>query len=95
MKEKLTQRASRLRKCISNRHSDRERSSMIVLRGRRGATVYGCRKILLYTPNKITFRLCKEVLSVCGEDLYCTSFSSGAVSLEGKIGVVCFEEAET
>lgn len=95
MKEKTTAYRTKLSKCISDRRLESGRSSTVVLRGRRGATVYGCRKILLYTPSKITFRLCKEVLSVCGEGLYCTAFSSGTVSLEGKIGTVCFEEADT
>lgn len=70
------------------------RCSTVILRGSRGATVYGCQKILLYSPEKISLQICKDVLTVCGHALYCTSFSAGTVSLEGKITQVCYGDIE-
>ena len=64
---------------------------MIVLRGRCGVTVYACRRILLYTPQQIRLSLQGgEAVAVCGERLYCSSFSQGTVDIEGKIEGVCF-----
>ena len=65
---------------------------MIVLRGDRTATVYSCRKILLYTPTEIRLEMAKRVVSVCGEELCCTSFSGGTVTVRGVIERVCYPE---
>lgn len=94
MKGKMIARG--LKKCRRKNEcrSECTLSSTVVLRGRTGATVYGCRRILCYTPQRIVFRVGKEALSVCGEDLYCTSFSSGTVSLEGSIRTISFEVEE-
>ncbi len=77
-------------KRCENRGVDPNRST-VVLRGSRGATVYGCRKILLYTPQKISLKLSRDVLTVFGKGLYCTAFCAGTVNLAGEIGQVRFE----
>lgn len=61
---------------------------LVVLRGQREATVYGCRKILLYTPPEIRLRMRKKHLCILGEGLCCTSFSGGTVTVEGKIDAI-------
>ena len=62
--------------------SERE---LVVLRGRRGATVHGCRKILQYSPIEIQLLLADAVISLEGESLYCTSFGAGSVTVEGNV----------
>ncbi len=56
---------------------------LIVLRGRCGATVYGCHRILHYSPREIRLDAGKTGVSVTGERLYCASFSAGTVNVEG------------
>lgn len=58
---------------------------LVVLRGKRGATVYGCRRILQYSPIEIRLLLTGCAVSLEGESLYCTSFGAGTVTVEGKI----------
>ena len=64
---------------------------LVVLRGQRAVTVYGCRKILSYSPCEI--RLCVEKceLSVIGEALLCTCFSAGSATVEGYIGGIFYK----
>ncbi len=61
------------------------RGEMVVWRGVGGVTVYGCRKILLYSPREIRLCMSERILSVAGEGLFCSSFSAGAVSICGSI----------
>ncbi len=64
---------------------------MIVLRGQCGVTVYACHRILLYTPRQIRLSLRGAgAVAVCGERLYCSSFSGGTVDIEGEIEGICF-----
>ncbi len=56
-----------------------------VLHGERGATVYGCRRILCYSPERICLCVGKRHLFVRGTDLICTSFNAGCVSVEGRL----------
>lgn len=58
---------------------------LVVLRGGRGATVHGCRKILQYSPIEIQLLLGDSVVSIEGESLYCTSFGAGSVTVEGSV----------
>ena len=67
--------------------SERERVSVM---GGRRACVYGCRRILFYSPTEIRLLMAKEELSVLGRGLYCSSFSSGTVTVEGEIGGVLY-----
>ena len=66
---------------------------LTVMRGGREVVVYGCRKILLYTPGEIRLAVKKQCLCVCGEALFCTSFSGGAVTVEGKIEAIRYGDA--
>lgn len=83
-----------IRKRLSGRYTmdavlgDRE---LVVLRGQCGVTVYGCRKILSYSPCEICLRVGKRRLSVLGEELCCTCFSAGSVTVEGRIRGVFYE----
>lgn len=56
-----------------------------ILHGERGATFYGCRRILRYSPERICFCIGKKHVFVCGKGLLCTSFNAGCVSVEGQI----------
>ncbi len=65
-----------------------------ILHGRRGVTVYGCHRILLYSPEEIRLRLRHDLLSVCGADLFCSSFASGTVEVKGDVDGVIFLERD-
>lgn len=58
---------------------------LVVLRGQGMATVYGCRKILLYTSPEIRLCMKKKQICIFGSELVCTSFSGGTVTVEGQI----------
>ncbi len=58
---------------------------LIILRGRRGATVYGCQRILHYSPREIRLDAGRCGVSVTGERLYCASFTAGTVNVEGVV----------
>ena len=62
----------------------------VTMEGQRRVTVYGCRRIVVYSPLEIRLMLAKEELSIIGEALYCSSFSAGTVTVEGKIGGVLY-----
>lgn len=57
----------------------------VVLRGEKSATVYGCRKILWYSPERICLLVEGRGVSVTGRSLYCASFSAGTVTLVGEV----------
>ena len=67
----------------------------VVLRGRNGATVHGCHRILQYSPIEIQLLLSEAVISLEGERLYCTSFGAGSVTVEGKIQRATYLPKET
>ncbi len=99
MKEEKTERRSgglltRLRKRYGSPSllPDRE---LVILRGRRGATVYGCRKILAYSPREILLSLGREAVLVEGERLYCSSFTASTVTVEGDVRGVSYRDGET
>ncbi|MBE6589098.1 MAG: hypothetical protein E7643_02860 [Ruminococcaceae bacterium] len=56
-----------------------------VLHGERGATVYGCRRILCYSPERICLCIGKRHVFVQGKGLICTSFNAGCVTVEGQL----------
>lgn len=66
----------------------------VVLCGQRSVTVYSCQKILFYSPCEIRLLVAKRTLSVVGERLYCSSFTGGTVTVEGKITAVSFVSAD-
>ena len=67
-----------------------ERRDLIMLSGQARATLYGCRRILLYSPREIRLCIGKKEVSVLGEGLICTCFSAGSVTVEGCISSVVY-----
>lgn len=65
---------------------------LIQLYGDHTLIAYGCRRILLYMQEEICLsRGKKAVLRILGEDLCCTCFSAGAVTVQGRIHGVLFD----
>ena len=66
--------------------------TLVEIRGRGGVTVSGASVILTYTDTLI--RLCGRhtVLRIEGSELFCASFSSESVRIDGRIESVRFEE---
>lgn len=62
--------------------------------GRESMLVRGCRKILLYSTEEIRLLLHSYILTVRGRDLYCTSYFSDAVSIDGHISSLEMSEKE-
>ena len=67
---------------------------MIEMRGRHEITVRGCGKILEYTPERIRLSLPHCILNVLGCRLCCIAYHADAVSVEGVIRQIMFEEEE-
>lgn len=65
---------------------------LLVLSGREELTVRGCKRILSYAPDCITLSLHQARLVVRGEDLYCSAFGGGSVTLGGRVEGLCLEE---
>ena len=63
----------------------------LTLSGQSSMTVRGCRRILTYGREQIRLSLGKTVLAVGGEQLLCTAFELGCVTVEGRILTVTFE----
>lgn len=66
----------------------------IELHGRERLLLQGCRKILKYGESEMLLDLGRGRLRVCGEQLWCSSFVSGALGVVGRISAVFFEEDE-
>lgn len=66
----------------------------IEILGRERLLLEGCRKILKYGEREMLLDLGRVRLRVCGEQLWCSSFVSGALGVGGQIRSVCFEEDE-
>ena len=62
------------------------------LSGRGELAVSGCRRILSYSPTQISLSLGRLVLQVEGNDLLCTAFGAGGVTVRGRIDALRFEE---
>ena len=67
---------------------------LIVLRGESEMTVHGCKKILQYSTDRICLLMRGRQLCIRGNGLFCTSFSGGVITLEGRIDSVCYEAEE-
>ena len=61
-----------------------------VLRGESGASVYGCRRILHYSPTRICLCLGRRRIAVRGEGMICTSFCGGCVTVSGCVEGIFF-----
>lgn len=66
--------------------------SLVEIRGRERVRISGCGRILNYTQEQIRVALHKGAVCVSGEELLCSSFCRGELSVEGRIDGVCFEE---
>lgn len=62
----------------------------ILLRGNHSAVLYGCRKILFYSKERICFSMGQRSASIFGSELCCTVFSPVGVTVEGNIVGVCY-----
>ncbi len=84
--------AASFRKRLAERYRQPMQRDLIVLRGQSGVTVYACRKILLYSPEQIDLSVGKKRVVIRGRGLICSSFAGGAVSVQGMIFGVSFEQ---
>ena len=66
----------------------------VVLNGRQSVTVYGCQRILFYSPCEIRLKVRDSALSVVGERLYCSSFTAGTVTVVGRVEGVRYLSSE-
>ena len=64
----------------------------LTLAGQEELVVRGCKKILSYGERLISLRVGKTVLSIHGEDLLCTAFGSGCVTVTGLVVSLTFGE---
>lgn len=77
-------------------HHFTDHRRLIQIYGDSTVVAYGCRRILLYTQEEIHLQRGKRsVLRILGMGLCCTCFSAGAVTVEGHIHGVLFEDEET
>lgn len=97
----MKERNNEARKALSDRLRERVQSwqfserDMVVLRGKCGATVHGCHKILQYSPIEIQLLIGDAVISLEGQSLYCTSFGAGSVTVEGTVEKATYLPKET
>ncbi len=80
-------------KWIGSEHHD-ERDTMVLLYGRQCAVVYGCQRILSYTPRMIGLQVEGKPLYIDGACLFCSSFSAGTITVRGLIEGVRYEVCE-
>ena len=66
----------------------------IEMRGRELLFISGCRRIIRYTPEEMTFAAKGFFVTVRGERLVCTTFHGGSVTVEGRINAFDFEGGE-
>jgi hypothetical protein len=80
-----------LRQRLAEHYAQPRQKDLIVMRGQGSATVYGCRKILHYSPERITLQSGGRVVILEGRALICTAFSCGSATVCGRICGVFFE----
>lgn len=66
--------------------------TLIEIRGRASMTVSGASEILTYTATLIRLGGRHTVLRIEGRELFCASFSSESVRIDGRIESLRFEE---
>ena len=62
------------------------------LSGREVLNVRGSCRILTCGRERIRLSLGKAILCIAGEELICTAFEEGALTVEGRISALSFEE---
>lgn len=75
---------------LAEKYAQPRREDLIVLRGQGSGTVYGCRRILHYSPERILLQSGKRIVEISGRGMICTAFSGGSASLKGRILGVSF-----
>ena len=60
--------------------------------GAMGKTVLtdGVKKIKKYTDELVILELCSEEVVLCGENLECLTYASGAIEISGKVSSISF-----
>ena len=66
--------------------------TLVSIRGRVSLSLSGRSSILLYTPEEIKLAIHKNILSVKGCRLVCSSYHAEEVRIDGRIDSVSFEE---
>ena len=97
MSEQNNQKTKSLRKKLFERYGEVSvfgNRETVVLHGVSGATVYGCRRIVCYSPREIRLQLQGRTVSVCGSGLFCASFTGGTVQVKGCVSGVVFGESK-
>lgn len=65
----------------------------LTLSGQNELTVRGCRRILRYGTTEICLLVGAVSLSIAGQNLICSAFQAGGVTITGKIECLTFAEA--
>lgn len=65
---------------------------LIVLSGRRSVLLYDCKKILSCEREKISLLCGREIVTLVGAGLFCRSFTSGTLRVEGDLFSLRFGE---
>lgn len=65
------------------------------MRGDGELTVRECKRILHYSETEIRLSLCGYTLIIKGEDLFCASYSGGAVRVDGDIVSIELDKRES
>lgn len=65
------------------------------MRGSAELTVRECKGILHYSETEIRLSLCGYVLIIKGVDLFCASYSGGAVRVDGDITSIEIDKRES
>jgi hypothetical protein len=68
---------------------------MLEMRGSGELTVRECRRILHYSETEIRLSLCGYALIIKGKDLFCSSYSGGAVRVDGEITSIEIDKRES
>lgn len=64
----------------------------IELRGRNTLFVQGCRRIVKYSPEEMIFAAKGFEVSVSGENLVCSTYHDGTVTIDGYIGGILLDK---
>ncbi len=86
--------SERLSEWVGRAAGGQDGRGMLEMRSRGEVMIHDCRRILLYTPEKICLLRGRETLAVCGEGLYCLSYFGGTVLVRGKIRALFLEGGE-
>jgi len=93
MKNKNFSFRDRVRKALDIPPDVFPKETLIELRGRGAVTVKGGGAIRVYNDDIIKLAVKGGTVCVKGEGLSCSSYCRGAVTVEGRISAVVFEEA--